>query len=208
MRDARKGSSPKYSKFRPFIGARLMFTPGASRKCTPLARESRPSSAPTSSASAGFHVAVSVTPPANAVAGPKLRTPTGPSAIFSRGKLRRGTSRMKKPSTPPSRSSFSSSVIWLRMESTRRATSAEERKEGAGACADAQNNVKKIKAVIEQNLCIEFFLFRVALCDFVDRVFAHRRRSTKSHEKSRNFKTLFCYSARAFETVANFCLRV
>ena len=128
------GSSPKYSKFRPFIGARLMLTPGASRKCTPLARESRPSSVPTSSASAGFHVAVRVTPPANAVAGPKLRTPTGPSAIFNRGQLRRGTSRMKKPSTPPSRSIFSSSVIWLRMESTRRSISADDLREGAGAC--------------------------------------------------------------------------
>src|SRR5258705_9181119 len=158
MREARNGSSPKYSKFRPFIGARLMLTAGARRKCTPLARESRPSSVPTSSASAGFHVAVSVTPPANAVAGPKLRTPTGPSAIFSRGKLRRGTSRMKKPSTPPRRSSFSSSVIWLRMESTRRSTSDEDRKEGAGACANAENAVETIddKPTIKQSRRIGF----------------------------------------------------
>ena len=50
-------------------------------------------------------------PPAIAVAGPKLRTPIGPSAILRRGQPSRGMSRMKNPSTPPRRSIFSSRVI-------------------------------------------------------------------------------------------------
>jgi hypothetical protein len=53
-----------------------------------------------------------------AVAGPKLRTPIGPSAILKRGKFNRGMSRMKKPSTPPSKSSFSSRVSCDKIEST------------------------------------------------------------------------------------------
>src|SRR6266850_1606778 len=135
-----------------------MFTPGPRRKCTPLARASRPISAPTRSARAGFHVAASAMPPAMAVAGPKLRTPIGPSAIFSRGQFKRGRSRMKKPSTPLSKSIFSSIVIWLRIESTLRSTSTEERKEGAGAWAEADNTVETIKdkATIEQNLRMVF----------------------------------------------------
>src|SRR4051812_18152224 len=65
-------------------------------------------------------------PPAIVVAGPKLRTPSGPSAIFIRGRPTRGMSRTKKPSTPPSRSIFSSNVIRLRTASTRRSVSADE----------------------------------------------------------------------------------
>src|SRR3989441_1850737 len=86
-----------------------MFTPGPSRKCAPWAFASLPISVPTRSASAGFHVAAKAIPPAKAVAGPKLRTPTGPSAIFRRGNPSRGRARIKKSSTPPSMSIFSSS---------------------------------------------------------------------------------------------------
>src|SRR5215204_204028 len=108
-----------------------MLAPGPRRKWTPLARASRPISVPTRSASCGFHVAASPTPPAIAVAGPKLRTPSGPSAIFIRGTPRRLTSRTKKPSVPPSRSNFSSRVICLRMSSTRCSTPCC----GAAVCA-------------------------------------------------------------------------
>src|SRR5712692_1061061 len=100
-----------------------MFAPGPSRKCAPLAFASLPISVPTRSASAGFHVAAKAIPPAMAVAGPKLRTPTGPSAIFRRGNPSRGRARIKKSSTPPSMSIFSSSVIRLRIASTRSSTS-------------------------------------------------------------------------------------
>src|SRR6185369_172410 len=101
-------------------------------------------------------VAASPTPAAKEVAGPKLRTPSGPSAILSLGKLRRGMSRMKKPSTPPRRSIFSSRVIWLRIESMRRSISADDRMEGVGACADEINIAERIKATIEQSLRIRF----------------------------------------------------
>jgi hypothetical protein len=55
-------------------------------------------------------------------------------------------------------SSFSSSVIWLSMESTRRSSSADNLREGAGACADAENMVETIndKATIEQSLRMGF----------------------------------------------------
>src|SRR5258708_2180019 len=145
-----------------------MFTPGPNRKCTPLARASRPSSVPTRSASMGFHVAASPMPPAMAVAGPKLRTPIGPSAIRNRGSLRRETSRMKNPSTPPSRSIFSSSVIWLRMDSTRCSTSIDgRRREGVGdwACALRTVENKNICMVIKQSVRMRhlYFLLRSIL---------------------------------------------
>src|SRR6266511_1937685 len=136
-----------------------MFTPGPKRKCTPLARASRPSSVPTRSASAGFHVAVSAIPPAMAVAGPKLRTPIGPSAILNRGRLRRGMSRMKKSSTPPSRLIFSSSVIWLRIDSTRPSTSTGERTEYAAGDwprAHTTIEIRIERTMIDQSFRIGF----------------------------------------------------
>src|SRR6266849_9904567 len=157
--DAKKGSAPKYSKFRLLSGERWIFTPGPSRKLAPFERASRPISVPTRSASGRFQVAANAIPPAIAVAGPKLRTPTGPSAIFKRGQLSRGMSRIKNPSTPPSRSIFSSSVIWLRMDSTRRSTSPEDRREGnAGDCPKVEDTreVIKHKTTSEQSLRMDF----------------------------------------------------
>src|SRR5205807_6680475 len=124
-----------------------MFTLGPSRKCAPLAFASLPISVPTRSASAGFHVAAKAIPPAMAVAGPKLRTPTGPSAIFRRGNPSRGRARIKKSSTPPSMSIFSSSVIRLRTASTRRSTSP-----GAGEadCTKACIPMRRTIATAEQ----------------------------------------------------------
>src|SRR3989442_5674678 len=140
-----------------------MFTPGPRRKCTPLARAARLSCVPIRSASVGFHVAVNAIPPAMVVAGPKFRTPKGPSAIFRRGRFSLGTARMKNPSTPPRRSIFSSRVISERMESTLRSRADTE---GGGAnaadCAGVETAAgirSDRNTIIDQSFAMRFSSF-------------------------------------------------
>src|SRR3989442_12409618 len=123
-----------------------MFTPGPARKGPLLPFPSLPFSVHPPSAGVVFHVGPKAFPPAMAVAGPKLRTPTGPSAIFRRGNPSRGRARIKKSSTPPSMSIFSSSVIRLRIASTRSSTSP-----GAGEadCAKASIPMRRTIATAE-----------------------------------------------------------
>src|SRR6266542_1727546 len=65
---------------------------------------------------------------------------------------------MKKPSIPPSRSIFSSSVIRLRMDATRCSTAAEEGGDGASDWARAQKPLesRKICTVIKKHFRMSY----------------------------------------------------
>ncbi len=101
----------------------VMFRPGPRRKFTPFARASRPICVPTRSARAGSQVAARLISAAIAVAGPKLRTPIGPSAMRRAGTPNSGMARIKNPSVPPSRSIFCSRLILARIASARASAS-------------------------------------------------------------------------------------
>lgn len=90
---ASRGSSEKYSKFRPQRGLRFIFSPGPRRRPTPWAAASSPMACPTRRArctsnehasvpSQGKQVAGTLAPPLRrACSLSSLRTPCGPSAM-------------------------------------------------------------------------------------------------------------------------------
>src|ERR1700683_2264212 len=96
----RYGSSDRYSKLRPAMGERAMLTPGPSRKLTLRARASLPSDSPSLRANSVSHVAARATPPAYAVVGPQVRTPTEASDILKRGRSMADAACVYMSSTP------------------------------------------------------------------------------------------------------------
>ena len=67
VREARNGSSPKYSKLRPLNGVRAMFMPGANITLMPLLCASEPMVRPSRRCRSGFQVAAWATPEGNVV---------------------------------------------------------------------------------------------------------------------------------------------
>src|SRR5256884_4338761 len=115
---ARYGSSPKYSKLRPLRGTRVMFTPGASIRCSPRSATSCPAIVPKLVAAAVFHAADIASAEGSAVAGCLFwlspgPAPAGPFVILNTGIPRRST-----PATSRGCSGTSSMWIWVTFSSS------------------------------------------------------------------------------------------
>src|SRR5215469_1675189 len=130
-----------------------MLTPGPSRKLTLRARASLPRLSPSLRANPGSQVAASITPPAYAVVGPQVRTPTEASDIFKRGRLMEGISLVNMSFTPPMSLILSSRLIFESMAFALASISGES---GAGAWAAATRalqlkTAQRTAAVHEKN---------------------------------------------------------
>ena len=134
IREARKGSSPMYSKFRPLSGVRWMFTAGPSRMSFPRARASSPIVSPYALARSVFNVAASPTPTgsharshpssprASSVRPDVLPHAVGPSESHRRGMPSRGIAAVVNFESACTSCSFSSTERRFSRSSTRSST--------------------------------------------------------------------------------------
>ena len=110
-----RGSSERFSKWRPPYGVRCRLTVGASTTSTPLRRASAASSRPMSSSRSSSHVAARAVGDGTLADGSRSshrspRTPAGPSDVTRRRRPMAGSAGSAHPSAPVSSRTFCSSV--------------------------------------------------------------------------------------------------